>query len=308
MDVRRSVHLNESIKKRKEESMKELLKDPDIHAFAKKYHMSLSELSDYWAELLDFKDDKAECAHCQGLEYCPKVSKGLCRVLEYDDGGIKTPLKFCRFGKIREEEELVLHHFLYNNVSRSLALSRFEDNQFVTHRHDLSPVNKVALANIIAYLRAPIPKGIYLSGESGSGKTVLMASVMNRLARNHLDVGICHFPSFLLDMKSSFNNSSDDSYLSHILHIPYLMLDGIGEENITSWSRDEILLTILSYREINHLATFMTSMYDIEDLDDVYLLRRNDKTEKLRAAKISGKIRAMCSFVRIESIGTAGKF
>lgn len=302
IDVKNTVHLNDTIRKRKEESLNQLLKDPAIHDFVAANHMSRKEIGDYWAELLDFEDDQKECRNCQGLSFCPKVSKGLCRVLVYDQGAIKTPLKFCRYGKVKEEEEMVLHHFLFNNVSRSLALSRFEDNQFVIHRHELSAVNKLALAKIMEYLRSPVSKGIYLSGESGSGKTVLMASVMNKLARNGFDVGLCHFPTFLLDMKSSFNSYSDDSYLSHILQIPYLLLDGIGEENITSWSRDEILLTILSYREINHLPTFITSMYDIEDLDDVYLLRRNDRTEKLRAGKISGKIRAMCSFAGIETI------
>jgi DNA replication protein DnaC len=89
--------------------------------------------------------------------------------------------------------------------------------------------------------------------------------------------------------------------LSHILNIPYLLLDGLGEENVTSWSRDEVLLTILSYRDINHLPTFVTSMYTIDELKDVYLLRKNDKTEKIRAQKIALKIKSLCTQLSLES-------
>ena len=148
---------------------------------------------------------------------------------------------------------------------------------------------------------APSEKGLYLYGESGTGKTVLMAGLMNKLARTGKDVGICHFPTFLLDMKTHFGNYSDDSFLSHILNIPYLLLDGLGEENVTSWSRDEVLLTILSYRDINHLPTFVTSMYTIDELKDVYLLRKNDKTEKIRAQKIALKIKSLCTQLSLES-------
>lgn len=67
------------------------------------------------------------------------------------------------------------------------------------------------------------------------------------------------------------------------------MLDGIGEENITAWSRDEILLTILSYRLLNHLPTFFTSMYGYKDLENVYTIKKSDIGDKIRARTIIQK-------------------
>ena len=301
IQVSKTLKLHSDIQKRKEESLYELMKDPSIKEFAKKYHLSMEQLGDYWAELIDYKEDRDQCAKCQSLESCPKVSKGLCRVLTYENGIFDMPLKYCKFGKIKEQESHILSHFLYNNVSSSLALTDLSNNQYALRATELSHNNKMALKSILSYVMAPTEKGLYLYGESGTGKTVLMAGLMNKLARTGKDVGICHFPTFLLDMKTHFGNYSDDSFLTHILNIPYLLLDGLGEENVTSWSRDEVLLTILSYRDINHLPTFVTSMYAIDELKEVYLLRKNDKTEKIRAQKIALKIKSLCTPLYLEA-------
>jgi DNA replication protein DnaC len=301
IQVSKTLKLQSDIQKRKKESLYELLKDPTIKDFANKYHLSMEKLGDYWAELIDYKEDRDQCESCTSLESCPKVSKGLCRVLTYENGVFDMPLKYCKYGKMKEQESHILSHFLYNNVSSSLALTDLSNNQYALRATELSNNNKAALKSILAYVMAPSEKGLYLYGESGTGKTVLMAGLMNKLARTGKDVGICHFPTFLLDMKTHFGNYSDDSFLSHILNIPYLLLDGLGEENVTSWSRDEVLLTILSYRDINHLPTFVTSMYTIDELKDVYLLRKNDKTEKIRAQKIALKIKSLCTQLSLES-------
>ena len=271
IDVSKSVPVFEDIKRRKEESLKALMQDQDIAQFVHVHRLSKAVVEDGWAELLDYYDDHKQCLGCQGLESCPKVTKGVVRSLVYEEGHIGLDLKYCQYGKKKEQEQLILSHFLYNNVSRSLALHNLNHNQFILNRNKLSDVNKLAI-------------------------------MMNYLARHGYDVGICHFPTFLLDMKAAFNSNDADSYLKNILDIPYLLIDGLGEENITSWSRDEVLLTILSYRNINNLTTFFTSMFDIEDLNDVYLLRRNDRTEKLRASKIGAKIQSMCIARHLEKI------
>ncbi len=38
--------------------------------------------------------------------------------------------------------------------------------------------------------------------------------------------------------------------------VPLLLLDDIGAENTTNWSRDEVLAPLLQYRMENHLPTF----------------------------------------------------
>ena len=78
-------------------------------------------------------------------------------------------------------------------------------------------------------------------------------------------------------MKSSFSTGETEYALDKIMKTDYLLLDGIGEENVTAWSRDEILLSILSYRLLNNLPTFFTSMYGYKDLTKVYTIKKGDE-------------------------------
>ncbi|MCD7809556.1 MAG: ATP-binding protein, partial [Erysipelotrichaceae bacterium] len=163
------------------------------------------------------------------------------------------------------------------------------DLDIVKNIDKLPPNDLRSLTMILKYVDSPSDKGLYLHGDDPLQNITLMAGMMNQLARKGNDVGIIHFPTFLIDLKSSFStNESND--LEDIMKIDYLLLDSIGEENVTSWSRDEILLTILSYRLINHLPTFFTSIYGYNDLKKVYTLRKGDE---MKAKAIISKIKAL---------------
>lgn len=299
IDIKEGFQI-EGLEEIQKQSLKQLVKDREIAAFLNNHHLSYTYYRDYWSELLNYYEDRQICHACHGFNECPKVLKGLQHVLEYDGEDIKNRLVYCPFGKSRELEGRILSHVVFNNVSSSLALTNLFELPFVKNAARLSPVNQRALAGLLSYLDQPGSKGIYLSGSEEGLHTLLMAGLMNALARKGYDVGICHFPTFLLDMKASFRSYQDDSYLNQLLDVPYLLIDGIGEENITSWSRDEVILTILSYRSINNRPTFISSMYTRSDLTLVYTMKRNDKVEKLRAHTIMTKIANMCHEYVIE--------
>ena len=124
----------------------------------------------------------------------------------------------------------------------------------------------------------------------GSGKTTLLAGLMNSLAKKDKQIGFIHFPTYLIDLKASFSSGDNEYAMDKLLKVDYLLLDELGEENITAWSRDEILLTILSYRLLNHLPTFFTSMYGYNELKKVYTLKKGDE---IRANTIISKLKAL---------------
>ena len=122
------------------------------------------------------------------------------------------------------------------------------------------------------------------------GKTTLLAGLMNSLAKKDKQIGFIHFPTYLIDLKASFSSGDNAYAMDKLLKVDYLLLDEIGEENITVWSRDEILLTILSYRLLNHLPTFFTSLYGYNELKKVYTLKKGDE---IRANTIISKLKAL---------------
>ena len=84
-----------------------------------------------------------------------------------------------------------------------------------------------------------------------------------------------------------------------------LLIDDIGAENITSWSRDEVLSPILQYRMDNKLKTFFTSNLSIEDLEK-HLALTKDGEEVVKARRIIERIKQLTSDVELVSKNLRG--
>ena len=141
------------------------------------------------------------------------------------------------------------------------------------------------------------PKGMYLHGSFGSGKTYLIAALFNELAKKGIKSILIYYPEFLRKLKSSFQTYSNeqsnyDEQFEEIKKIPLLLLDDIGAENCSNWSRDEVLGTILQYRMENHLTTFFTSNLTLEELEDA-LSVTSSGVDKMKARRIVERIKQL---------------
>lgn len=137
-------------------------------------------------------------------------------------------------------------------------------------------------------------KGIYLYGDLGVGKSFLSACVTNKAAKNGTAVAFIHIPTFINELKLSFGNSSEIEYkLDTMKRIPLLVLDDLGAEPITSWSRDEILLTILNDRLENNNKTIITGNYKPEHLVTAYSMDTKGVVEEIRARRLVDRILAL---------------
>lgn len=278
------------IQKMKQESIYALSKEKHIQEFLKTYHLNASIMDDYWVEFLDYSDDYQLCQGCQSLENCRKDNQGMKKNLVYRDGEVILELESCLYGKALERKRLLLEKFVITNVNDDILLTDLTSLDIVKNANHLSPNGQNTLGHILKYLQEPNDKGLFLHGEMGTGKTTLLAGLMNSLAKKGKEIGFIHFPTYLIDLKASFSTGDNEYAMERLMKVDYLLLDGIGEENVTVWSRDEILLTILSYRLLNHLPTFFTSMYGYKDLKKVYTIKKGDE---IRANTIISKLKAL---------------
>ncbi len=276
----------------KKESLLALGREKHIQEFFKKNHLDYSMMSEYWVELLDYNDDYKICQHCSALEQCPKDNQGMKKILAYHDDEIVLELESCLYGKRWENKRLLLEKFVVNNVRDEILLTDLKEIPLY-QKKNLTDNEKRTLAYVLKYEKQPTHQGFFLHGEIGCGKTSLLAGLMNSLARKGYAIGFIHFPTYLIDLKASFSSGVNENSLERLMKVDYLLLDEIGEENITSWSRDEILLTILSYRLLNQLPTFFTSMYGYKDLENVYTTKKNDVGDRIRAKTIIQKMKAL---------------
>ena len=135
------------------------------------------------------------------------------------------------------------------------------------------------------------PKGMYLYGSFGSGKTYLIAAFFNEMAKKGINSALIYYPEFLRSLKASFTTDYNDRF-NYIKKSPLLLLDDIGAENPSNWSRDEVLGPILQYRMEEHLPTFFTSNLTLNDLEKFLAITTNS-VDKLKARRIIERIKQL---------------
>ena len=275
------LSFDKELENTRNQSLQELIKRQDIREFVEKNHLTKKALEDAWVDLLAYVDDHEPCLHCHGINECPKMNKGQQITLSYETY-VHRDVKSCQYGLEKHENDQLLSRFHYNNMSTRLALISLKDMAAeAMNKKDASMM--ILTKQLIEYVNRPQTKGM-----------------MNELARRGYEVGLCHVPTLMADVKASFNSNEDTSLVDLVKNIPYLLLDSVGEENVTNWSRDEVLAMILDYRILNELPTFMTSAYGFEDLETIYTNKYNDKREQLRAKNIVSKMKALCCEIIID--------
>ena len=136
-------------------------------------------------------------------------------------------------------------------------------------------------------------KGLYLSGNFGCGKTYLISAMLNEIAKMGKRVAIIYYPEFLRSLKESFyDNEEYKKKFNMIKKTEYILLDDIGADSVTEWSRDEVLGTILQYRMEEKLPTFFTSNLTIEELEH-HLSLTNKDVDQVKARRIIERVKQL---------------
>ena len=202
---------DESFNKNKENSINELLNDNNIVKILEKYHLNRHDIEENWIEFLDYKEDLDICKGCRSLKECTKVSKGMVRQFNYQDGEIKLSLTPCQYGKTYFDEQNILNSILLKNVSSRILLTKPSD---LTLKNDATGNGTAIIKMMSDYIKNPVHKGFYLYGDGGSGKSTIMGFLIRCLVIKGYKCGFIHFPTYLMDLKSSFGNEGVNSSIA----------------------------------------------------------------------------------------------
>ena len=127
----------------------------------------------------------------------------------------------------------------------------------------------------------------------------MVAALLNEMARKKVCCALVYYPEFLRSLKSSFQTDYNERF-NFIKTSPILLLDDIGAENESNWSRDEVLGPILQYRMQNHLPTFFTSNLTLEELETALSITSSG-VDKVKARRIIERIKQLT--IPMELIG-----
>ncbi|MBQ3307119.1 MAG: primosomal protein DnaI [Bacilli bacterium] len=278
-------------------SFQDACANQDFKKFVYKLDIPEETLMKYTSNLEDSFLENEHCKNCKSLEECQNKVPGYCF----------KPFKSGRVITFSYEACDKMNHSLKENQYKS-NIEVFELSEDIKnaslkeiYKDDKArvPIIKYFKEFVTAYLNGEKPKGMYLYGSFGSGKTYLISALFNELAKKGIFSALVYYPRFLQLLKAAFQTDYDE-LLEHIMKIPLLLLDDIGAEKVSDWSRDEVLGIILQYRMENHLPTFFTSNLTLEELEKSLSITSTG-VDKVKARRIVERIKQLTVYYELIS-------
>ncbi|EAF0350922.1 TPA: primosomal protein DnaI [Listeria monocytogenes] len=143
-------------------------------------------------------------------------------------------------------------------------------------------------------------KGLFIHGSFGTGKSYLLGALAKELALKGISSTLVYLPEFMREVKQSISDNTVGEKIQFAKETEVLMLDDIGAESMTAWTRDEVLGAILQFRMQEELPTFFSSNYNMDQLENHLMFSQNGTEEKLKARRIMERVRYLSKEVNLE--------
>ncbi len=142
-------------------------------------------------------------------------------------------------------------------------------------------------------------KGLIITGESGLGKTHLVASIANKLIEKDKIVLMGRLPTLLDVIKETFrdNTKSENELIELYSNVDMMIIDDLGTEKISQWALEK-LYTIVQNRNENGLPIIITTRFDKEGLIERF---SQSQDEQLVDAIIS-KLYQICYGITLKNV------
>lgn len=270
-------------------AFEEAKKDETFKNIVEGINLSDEELMKYTSSIEDSAQEYKNCLGCKNILSCKNNINGFCYLPLLKDGKLTFSYVACKYKKRLEEENKYQKNITSFDIPNDIKNAKIKD--IYTDDENRMEVIKWILDYIKECKKGNYGKGLFLHGNFGCGKTYLVSALFNELAKLNLKSVIVYWPEYLRSLKASFQSSSNDEFknkFNEVKYAKFLLIDDLGAEGVTSWSRDEILGTILQYRMQEHLPTFITSNLDIKELDEH--LSGGSKLEKVKSKRIIERI------------------
>ena len=270
-------------------SFQDACSDSDFKAYVYNLNASEETLMKYTSRLEEAFAECKNCINCKGLDTCKNKVPGYAYTPIAKEKMIEFSYVICKYQQEEENKTAYKKNLELFEMPKDIKNASFKD----MYKDDKArvPIVKYFKEFIDNYDKEEKPKGIYLNGSFGSGKTYLVAALFNELAKKGVRSILIYYPEFLRSLKASFQTNYDEQFNS-IKKVPLLLLDDIGAENCSNWSRDEVLGPILQYRMDNHLPTFFTSNLTLDELENS-LAMTSSGVDKVKARRIIERIKQL---------------
>ena len=252
--------------------------------FINKYQISDEYIKNHLSCFIDCVESLNVCKNCKGLSSCKQAKKGEMITLNYDEAPYND-VTYCKLYLKQRAEDKCISNFVYSDIPseyKDLNLSNIEI---------LDDNIKELLMRAIGILDGKRKKGLYIYGDLGVGKTYMCIALANSLANNGNKVAFIKSNFFINRMRQliSTDTSLYEKIIKDIKECQYLIIDDIGSETVSAYSRDDLLFNILDYRMEHKLMTIFTSNLSKNSLLEHYTYDK-DSSSIMRSKRLLERV------------------
>ncbi|MDR0269601.1 primosomal protein DnaI [Paenibacillus sp.] len=247
-----------------------------------------------------------KCRECPGLQACQNEQNGHTSIAEPNpnkDDELVFRLRKCPLLMAHEREQGIGQKIKSHHIPAHILKATFEDIE-----PDQQRISAIAAAINFCdgFVSGETTEGLYLYGQMGVGKSRIAGAIAGELAKRGVDVLMVYVPDFFSEVKDAISSKTEtvESKLDALRTATVLILDDIGAESITTWTRDEVLGPILQ-RRMEQLVTIYTSNLTIKELQQ-HLTNVKDAKEidkKQHEKKAERIIDRIEPFVKVLPVG-----
>lgn len=268
----------------------QVLKHPEIQAFLGQHpDLSQDQFRKSFVHLNQLVMEKENCARCKGLNTCPNMVKGHAPTLQENDGQINLTMRPCSKWMAQRQQQWRDGMIRSHHVSKDILNASFRSIE-------QEPAREEVISQAIDFCLQfagdqPPAKGLYLYGSLGVGKSFIAGAILQELLHDGVDSYMVYVPEFMREIRASIGNGSVDQKVESVKKATLLILDDIGAEYNTPWTRDEVLGAILQYRISERLPVIFTSNLNLQELEEHLGYTDKGGHEPMKAQRIMERIR-----------------
>lgn len=277
------------------EMQKEILEDKGVQKFlAENDQIANREMVERGlGKLYEYVNLQHDCDQCESVATCKNAINGFVPKLTIIRGQIDVEYVPCQTKRMEDARRKAASMISSMHMPKDVLKAKISDL-------DTSNESKMAIRNFAELFIQNVRKtgilprsGYYIYGNFGVGKSYVLGAIANELAKMEIKTVMVYVPDFLSELKSSIQDQSLQDKVDFVKRAPVLMLDDLGAENLSAWTRDEIIGTILQFRMNEGLPVFITSNYNYDQLENHFATTQKGEVDVIKAARIMERIKAL---------------
>ena len=270
-----------------------------FQTLTKKLDLPKEYLMKYTSSLEEASKELSNCKKCKCLLDCKNSYKGHVFYPNILSDNLVFDYIPCKYKKETDEKNRYKKNIYLFEIPKEIKEASMKNIDL--ENSDRFVIIKWLKNFLDEYKKGAGLKGLFLTGNFGCGKTYLISAALNELAKKDHQIAIIYYPEFLRSLKESFGDPETyNEKFRMIKKVELLLIDDIGAETMTEWSRDEVLGTILQYRMQEGLTTFFTSNLTINDLEEHFSISTRG-IEKVKAKRIIERIKHLTTEMTLVS-------